>query len=59
MIPLFPVSMIHLALSWVTAVTEADKMVERSGKFFDIDHLLPLEEQDRPRVDRDWETVVS
>ena len=49
MIPLFPVSMIHLALSWVTAVTEADKMVDRSGKFFDIDHLLPLEEQDRPR----------
>ena len=49
MIPLFPVSMIHLALSWVTAVTEADKMVERSGKVFDIDHLLPLEEQDRPR----------
>jgi len=49
MIPLLPMSMIHLALSWVTAVTEVDKMVERSGKFFDIDHLLPLGDEDRPR----------
>ena len=49
MIPLLPMSMIHLALSWVTAVTEVNRMVERSGKFFDIDHLLPLEDEDRPR----------
>ena len=49
MIPLFPMSMIKLALSWVTAVTEVDRMVQRSGKFFDIDHLLPLGDEDRPR----------
>jgi hypothetical protein len=49
MIPLFPMSMIKLALSWVTAVTEVNRMVERSGKFFDIDHLLPLGDEDRPR----------
>jgi len=48
MIPL-PPALFHLALSWVTAATEVNKMVNRSGKFFEIDHLLPLEEQDRPR----------
>lgn len=44
MIPLLPLAFVHLVLSWVTAVTEVEKL-----GFFDIDHLLPLEEEDRPR----------
>ncbi len=48
MIPL-PPALFKLALSWVTAATEVNRMVSRSGKFFELDHLLPLEDKDRPR----------
>ena len=44
MIPILPVSFVHLILSWFTAITEVEKL-----GFTDIDHLLPLKDKDRPR----------